>query len=93
MEPTPLQKKVFVLGPDADYGTFSFESALPKLPVPSLDSTLDKYLRSVQPFVTDEEFSRTRSICENFKKSPRVQELQRMLLKRAEEKQSWMAEW
>jgi hypothetical protein len=93
MEPTPLQKKVFVLGPEVGYGTFSFEDSLPKLPVPSLDSTMEKYLKSVQPFVTEEEFSKTSVICENFKKSPRVQELQKLLLKRAEEKKSWMAEW
>jgi len=88
-----LQKRVFVLDPSADYGTFSFEDSLPKLPVPSLEETLAKYLKSVQPFVTEEELTKTKIICENFKNSPRVQELQTLLVKRAEEKQSWLAEW
>jgi len=91
--PTPLQKRVFVLNPKANYGTFSFEDSLPKLPVPSLEETLSKYLKSVQPFVTEEELTRTKIICEKFGASPRVQELQRLLEKRAEEKHNWLADW
>lgn len=39
--------------------TFAHQDDLPPLPLPTLDATLRKYLRSVRPFVTDAEFATT----------------------------------
>jgi hypothetical protein len=42
------------------------QAKLPKLPVPELDKTLSKYLRSVQPFLSESEYDETKKIVENF---------------------------
>ncbi|XP_070177314.1 carnitine O-acetyltransferase-like isoform X2 [Littorina saxatilis] len=71
---------------------FSVQYQLPRLPVPPLQQTMDKYLRSVRPLVTEEEFANTQQIVKEFLKSPGP-ELQRILEKRAEEKTNWLSEW
>jgi hypothetical protein len=93
MEATPRQKQHFLLEPGSGFGTFDYDKALPKLPVPSLDQTLEKYLISVRPFVTDEEFMRTSTNCKNFKECTQVQTLQQALVKRSQDKESWLADW
>ncbi len=50
-------------------------------------------MTSVRPFVTDEEFERTKSLAENLKAQPEIQKLQNDLIKRAEEKENWLADW
>jgi hypothetical protein len=35
---------------------FSLQDSLPKLPVPALDATLQKYLKTVRPLVPDEDY-------------------------------------
>jgi hypothetical protein len=47
--------------------TFSFDTLLPPLPLPSLDYTLTKYLESVKPFLTDIEYLNTQRLVENFR--------------------------
>ena len=42
---------------------FSVQYSLPRLPVPPLQQTVDKYLRTVRPLVTDEEFANTQEVC------------------------------
>ena len=93
MEPTPRQKQHFLLEPGSGFGTFDFDKTLPKLPVPSLDQTLDKYLTSVRPFVTEQEFERTKMNCKNLMECPEVQALQKALVKRSQDKESWLADW
>lgn len=39
---------------------------LPKLPVPKLSDTLSKYLKTVQPFLNNEEFATTSSLVKEF---------------------------
>ena len=51
-------------GPDVP--TFSMEDNLPSLPLPSLKTTLHKYLDSVKPFVSDEELVYTQRLIEDF---------------------------
>lgn len=41
---------------------FSVQDSLPKLPVPALEQTLQKYLRSVRPVLTDEEYAKTQKV-------------------------------
>ena len=93
MDPTPKQKKQFLLEPGSGFGTFSFDEILPKLPVPTLDQTLEKYLASVQPFVTKEELQRTRELCRNFKNDGQVRKLQEDLVRRGQEKDNWLSDW
>lgn len=39
---------------------------LPSLPVPKLEDTLKKYLRTVKPYLNDDEFAVTTSIVKDF---------------------------
>ena len=46
--------------------TFEADEKLPALPVPNLSKTLEKYLSSVRPFVSDLEFQKTQENVEEF---------------------------
>ncbi|KAJ2382388.1 Carnitine O-acetyltransferase mitochondrial, partial [Coemansia sp. RSA 2611] len=74
---------------------FEFQSQLPKLPVPALGETLPKYLSTVEPLLSKEEFARTKKIVEEFGQSAQAQELQRRLEARAAEpgRANWLEEW
>lgn len=41
---------------------FSVQADLPKLPIPALEQTLDKYLTSIKPITTAEEFNQTQEV-------------------------------
>jgi len=85
-----------------------FEASLPRLPVPALSSTLAKYVESVQPHLTPQEFERTKAVADAFAKSELGKELQRRLEARRDEvvrdgvggvemegavRDSWLADW
>ncbi|KAG8228401.1 hypothetical protein J437_LFUL003874, partial [Ladona fulva] len=73
---------------------FSTQPNLPQLPVPPLQTTLEKYLRTVRPLVTNEEFNITKSLVLNFGSPGGVGEkLQSLLQKKAKETDNWLAEW
>ena len=64
---------------------------LPKLPVPELRSSLEKYLRCVMPIVSEEIYKKTEAIVQEFGKPGGLGEkLQEILLKIAEEKDNWV---
>ncbi len=46
--------------------TYSLQDRMPRLPVPDLKKTCEKYLKTVKPLVTQEEFERTRREVEKF---------------------------
>lgn len=47
--------------------TFDHQHLLPKLPVPGLDQTLDKFIEWVRPLLTESELNTTRNIVERFR--------------------------
>jgi hypothetical protein len=65
---------------------------LPKLPVPNLEQTLERYLATVKPIVTDSQYERTKAMVRAFGSSngqgPRLQE---KLLQRREEHDNWVS--
>ena len=67
---------------------------LPKLPVPILEQTLERYLETVKPIVNDAQYERTRAMVKAFGSSngpgPRLQE---KLLQLREEKDNWVSRW
>ncbi|XP_061163747.1 carnitine O-acetyltransferase-like isoform X2 [Saccostrea echinata] len=71
---------------------FSVQDSLPKLPVPPLEQTLQKYLRSVRPLLTDEEYVNTQKVVEDFKRDPGPK-LQSLLEKRAQKETNWLSDW
>ncbi|XP_046885550.1 choline O-acetyltransferase [Hypomesus transpacificus] len=67
---------------------------LPKLPVPALRETLDRYLRCVRHLVNEEDFRRTHNIVEKFGAPGGVGELlQTKLLERRENKANWVYDY
>ncbi|KAF2358191.1 Acyltransferase ChoActase/COT/CPT [Trinorchestia longiramus] len=45
---------------------YSFQGALPSLPVPSVEDTMTRYLRSVRPLLNDEEYTRMQKHANEF---------------------------
>lgn len=72
---------------------YKFQSQLPKLPVPALQDTASKYLRSVEPFLSKSQLSETTQKVQNFLKSGEGEKLQDRLVKFAEGKDNWLAEY
>lgn len=55
-----LAPQRFYTEADAKKPLFALQHKVPKLPVPSLEDTLARYLRSVQPLATPDEFENTK---------------------------------
>lgn len=72
-----------------------YQASLPKLPVPALDLTCTRYLETVQPLLSPDEFSRTKTIVSSFVSSPLAAELQKRLEDRANAPGtvSWLIDW
>lgn len=69
-----------------------YEDSLPKLPVPTLQETAKRYLRSVKPLLSSQEYTHTENAVSTFVASDGFgQELQRRLTARRD--QSGMANW
>ncbi|XP_060551332.1 peroxisomal carnitine O-octanoyltransferase-like isoform X2 [Ruditapes philippinarum] len=72
--------------------TFQFDEQLPSLPVPTLQHTLDRYLDSVKPHVSDDEYRQTEFIVQQFA-SGVGKELHRKLLDKARTEKNWLEKW
>lgn len=67
---------------------------LARQPIPKLDETLRKYLRSVQPFLTNKELSNTETLLQDFLRDGGVgQKLQKYLEDRARKEENWLSDW
>ncbi|KAJ2163094.1 Carnitine O-acetyltransferase mitochondrial [Coemansia sp. RSA 552] len=74
---------------------YEFQGQLPKLPVPALGETLPKYLRTLEPLLSSQDFARTKKVVEEFGQSAQGRELQQRLEARAAEpgRANWLEEW
>jgi carnitine O-acetyltransferase len=73
-----------------------FQESLPKLPVPTLQETADKYIKSLHPLLTPEEFETSKSAVQDFIKPNGVgQALQKKLEAKAADPntKNWIYEW
>ncbi|XP_075561613.1 LOW QUALITY PROTEIN: carnitine O-palmitoyltransferase 1, muscle isoform [Pelecanus crispus] len=54
---------------------YSFQTSLPKLPVPSVEATVTRYLESVHPLMDDEKYGKMEALAKEFKEktAPRLQ--------------------
>ncbi|XP_050388403.1 peroxisomal carnitine O-octanoyltransferase [Patella vulgata] len=75
-----------------DEKTFGNQESLPSLPIPPLQKTLDRYLDSVKPFVTDEEYKQTEFLVQQFH-SGVGKELHFKLFERAKYMRNWLEKW
>ncbi|XP_078703845.1 peroxisomal carnitine O-octanoyltransferase-like isoform X1 [Branchiostoma floridae x Branchiostoma belcheri] len=83
-----LKKAIQVFGER----TWKYQDSLPPLPVPPLKNTLDKYLESVKPFVTAEEYKETEAVVRQFEVGI-GQSLHQQLLERAKVNRNWLEDW
>ncbi|KAK1920548.1 acyltransferase ChoActase/COT/CPT [Papiliotrema laurentii] len=72
---------------------YASQPSLPHLPVPTLSSTLHKYIETLQPLQTPEEHQKSRKTIESFLSSATAKTLQQRLEARAAERDSWLSEW
>ncbi|KAK6171011.1 hypothetical protein SNE40_019276 [Patella caerulea] len=67
---------------------------LPKLPVPNLQSTLEKYLSLMKTVLTSQQYSRTKYLVDEFTKSGGVGEkAQEYVIKQFDLKDNWSYDW
>jgi carnitine O-acetyltransferase len=67
---------------------------LPHLPVPKLSQTLEKYLKSVEPFLNESELNHTKKLLNQFQSESGIgRKLQKLLTEKAEETDNWLAYW
>lgn len=62
------------------------------MPVPPLEKTLEKYLRSVEPFLNEQELKTTKEVVKKFGSGVGKQ-LQELLVKKAKTTDNWLSEW
>jgi carnitine O-acetyltransferase len=73
-----------------------FEDSLPRLPVPTLEVTAKRYLKSVHPLLSAPEYETTKTAVEEFVKPGSIgEELQKRLVARREDpkNKNWIYEW
>lgn len=49
--------------------TYYFQKSLPRLPIPKVEKTLERYLAAQRPILNDEEYKVTEDACKKFMKS------------------------
>lgn len=73
---------------------FKYQKQLPKLPVPTLEETSTKYLRSVEPYLSPQQLASTTAAVEEFVRPGGAGDvLQLRLTEFAQGKDNWLAEF
>ncbi|KAG6914481.1 hypothetical protein DXG01_017031 [Tephrocybe rancida] len=71
-----------------------YQASLPSLPVPALESTLSKYIETVEPLLTPAQLAHTRATAAEFLASPQAATLQSRLHERAATVgDNWLSDW
>ncbi|KAM6961423.1 carnitine O-palmitoyltransferase 1, muscle isoform [Aplochiton taeniatus] len=71
---------------------YSFQASLPRLPVPSLDDTIRRYLESVHPLLDKEEYKQMESLANDFKKN-QAPRLQKFLVLKSWWASNYVSDW
>ncbi|KAI9320614.1 acyltransferase ChoActase/COT/CPT [Dichotomocladium elegans] len=81
--------------PKAPGPMLRYQANLPKLPVPPLAATLQKYLKTVRPIVGEEEYKRTEAAVKEFETSGIGAKLQDRLVAHAQNPNvvNWLEDW
>lgn len=70
------------------------QDSLPKLPVPPLQQTCERYLAALEPLISAEEMSHTRKLVHEFQRAGGVGDrLQKSLERRARKTENWLSDW
>ncbi|KAK2840763.1 hypothetical protein Q7C36_012342 [Tachysurus vachellii] len=90
--PTRLARPVVVV--QIRDQSLAHQDGLPKLPVPPLKQTCERYLAALEPLVSEEELDHTRQLVAEFLSSGGVGErLQKGLERRARKTENWLYDW
>uniref|UniRef100_A0A6T8DEQ1 Choline/carnitine acyltransferase domain-containing protein n=2 Tax=Cryptomonas curvata TaxID=233186 RepID=A0A6T8DEQ1_9CRYP len=84
--------KSFFLGQGQSALMYSFQNAMPRLPVPPLKETINKYLRSVEPLLKPDEFSEVETQAQLFLKGEGAN-LQRFLVAKSWLSGNYVSDW
>lgn len=71
---------------------YSFQGSLPRLPLPSLQNTIQRYMRSVRPLLDDDNFIRVQSLAQEFRDGIAVK-LQRYLVLKSWWSSNYVSDW
>ncbi|CAH1991282.1 unnamed protein product [Acanthoscelides obtectus] len=73
---------------------FQNTSNLPSLPVPTLSQTIEKYVKSVTPFLNEKELENTKKLCREFSATNGIgTRLQKLLEEKAATEENWLETW
>nr|XP_061812468.1 carnitine O-palmitoyltransferase 1, liver isoform-like [Nerophis lumbriciformis] len=71
---------------------YSFQASLPRLPVPRVEDTIQRYLESVRPLLDDERYKQMEMLANDFKESKAAQ-LQRYLILKSWWANNYVSDW
>ncbi|XP_043980469.1 carnitine O-palmitoyltransferase 1, muscle isoform isoform X2 [Gambusia affinis] len=71
---------------------YSFQAVLPRLPVPRVDDTIEKYLESVRPLLDDKQYKQMEILAHNFKENE-ASLLQRYLVLKSWLAPNYVSDW
>ncbi|XP_062403002.1 carnitine O-palmitoyltransferase 1, muscle isoform [Sardina pilchardus] len=71
---------------------YSFQASLPRLPVPSVDDTISRYLESVRPLLDDDQYNQMEVVANEFKKDP-APKLQKYLQLKSWWASNYVSDW
>ncbi|XP_005746033.1 carnitine O-palmitoyltransferase 1, muscle isoform isoform X2 [Pundamilia nyererei] len=71
---------------------YSFQASLPRLPVPSVDDTIHRYLESVRPLLDNEQYNKMELLASDFKENKAAQ-LQRCLILKSWWATNYVSDW
>ncbi|CAG9557982.1 unnamed protein product [Danaus chrysippus] len=71
---------------------YSFQGSLPRLPLPAVRDTTRRYLASVRPLLTDEDFERVRALADDFERTIAVK-LQWYLVLKSWWSSNYVSDW
>ncbi|KAF1747095.1 hypothetical protein GCK72_023554 [Caenorhabditis remanei] len=73
--------------------TFSHQEELPDLPLPGLEETIDKYLKSLIPIITKDELNDVTNLAKKFTNSESGHRMQNFLELKSSTSKNWLEDW
>uniref|UniRef100_A0A1I8JML1 Carnitine O-palmitoyltransferase n=1 Tax=Macrostomum lignano TaxID=282301 RepID=A0A1I8JML1_9PLAT len=74
-------------------GLYSFQGALPRLPVPNVDDTIRRYLVSMEPLLSDDQMAEMRQLADEFKSKGTAKKLQFYLRLKSWWAPNYVSDW
>ncbi|KAK9881409.1 hypothetical protein WA026_016299 [Henosepilachna vigintioctopunctata] len=73
-------------------GLYSYQGSLPRLPLPAVHDTMQRYLRSVRPLLDDENYEKTKKLAAEFENGI-AKKLQRYLVLKSWWSSNYVSDW